>query len=70
MTDTDRNLWRDRCDDYKREVERIAGELTQLRDGVRAFIEYVDSDHHDLRDPVPWDLLERLRPLVEANGDS
>jgi uncharacterized protein (UPF0335 family) len=61
MTD-DRNLWHDRCEAYKREVERTAQELTELRDAVRELFNWHDGQNWDARHPI--EVLRKLRALV------
>lgn len=69
MTDSDRNLRFDEVqslkrdvDKYRREVERTAKELTELRDAVRALHKWYDAQNWDARHPAME--MRRLRELV------
>jgi len=69
MTD-DRNLWHDRCEAYKREVERTAQELTKLRDACRTLLVWHDNPKTDWRWDYPAGQLEQVRKLVMgADGE-
>lgn len=62
MTEADRNLWHDRCDNYRREVERTAAELSELRDAVRELFAWHDAQNWDARQPI--EIMRKLRALV------